>query len=184
MASRMSPRSAGGTFANMRWLSRPFVVDHCVCTYMKTRFCNLAGTSYFPMSRCNVDMMSRNCALDLSKELIIAVMLPRMAANMMAPMTTMALATTFSTIVSGWTHGVLIRVVNDQYNADMYSSPKSDAARVAFGTVAKLSWQPSYEPMKATHSILSALWSVVEHTGLRDGASYFLAYHDACAHDP
>mmetsp|Transcript_84394 Transcript_84394/g.168518 ORF Transcript_84394/g.168518 Transcript_84394/m.168518 type:complete len:296 (+) Transcript_84394:727-1614(+) len=60
MASRISPRRAGGILARIRWLSRPFVVDHCVCTYMKTRFCNLAGTSYLPINRCNVDMISRN----------------------------------------------------------------------------------------------------------------------------
>mmetsp|Transcript_71273 Transcript_71273/g.195302 ORF Transcript_71273/g.195302 Transcript_71273/m.195302 type:complete len:251 (-) Transcript_71273:462-1214(-) len=119
MDSRMSPRRAGGIFNRMRWLSKPFVVDHCVCTYMKTRFCSLAGTSYLPIKRCSVDMMSRNCALDLSNELIIAVMLPRMAAKTMAPATTIRLAKAFSTIVSGWTHGVLIRVVSDQYNDDM-----------------------------------------------------------------
>eukprot|EP00966_Prymnesium_polylepis_P102198 2366898-Prymnesium_polylepis.1 len=37
----------------------------------------------------------------------------------MAPATTIRLAKAFSTIVSGWTHGVLIRVVSDQYNDDM-----------------------------------------------------------------
>jgi len=59
-------------------------------------------------------MMSRSCAFDLSNELIIAVMLPKMAANMIAPTTTMTDAKNFSRIVSGCTHGVLISVVSDQ----------------------------------------------------------------------
>ena len=85
----------------MRWLSSPLVVDHCVCTYMKTRFCSLSGTSYLPIRRCKVDMTSRNWALDLSKELIMAVMFPRIAAKKMAPVMTITLANTFSRIVSG-----------------------------------------------------------------------------------
>ena len=67
-----------------------------------------------PMRRCNVDMMSRSCALDLSNELIMAVMLPRIAANIIAPTTTTIDAMIFSRMVSGWTHGVLISVVSDQ----------------------------------------------------------------------
>ena len=55
----------------------------------------------------------------------MAVMLPRIAANIIAPTTTIMLAKTFSRIVSGWTHGVLMSVVRDQYKEDMYSSPNS-----------------------------------------------------------
>ena len=55
--------------------------------------------------RCSVDMMSRSCALDLSKELIIAVILPRMAAKTMAPVTTMSDAKIFSRMVSGCCKG-------------------------------------------------------------------------------
>ena len=35
IASRMSPLRVGGIFCRIRWLSSPFVVDHCVCTYLR-----------------------------------------------------------------------------------------------------------------------------------------------------
>ena len=76
--------------------------------------------AHLAISRCSVDMTSRSCAFDLSNELIIAVMLPRMAAKKMAPVITITDANTFSRIVSGCTHGVLISVVSDQYIEDMY----------------------------------------------------------------
>ena len=58
--------------------------------------------------------MSRRCAFERSNDWSIDVMLPRIAANMIAPRRTTTDAKSFSPAVSGGIHAVFISVVSDQ----------------------------------------------------------------------